>query len=241
MKRIAGVVAALFASAGAAIAEDKATEFTFNQYTVFRALPAATYYTPGSLIFGYSSRGVLRVEMVCQNRVDPEKTDAILKAPVEQFGLTGQSGWQFDIGATASTTLNAAFKGNFVDSVTMSISNVTVYEYSAEDLREVREKILARPGCAAVLKNQRYRTREFNGAPSGIFQNQRYVIGDVTYTVNFNKDNPKAFEANVQAQITKTFQAKFGLSYLNASTTELKGSRVVVGVFPIWRNLWDKN
>lgn len=241
MKRFAYVIMAFFASAGAALAEDKATEFTFNQYTVFRALPAATYFTPGSLVYGYSSRGVLRLEMVCANKVDVEKDDSVLKAPVEQFGLTGQSGWQFDIGATASTTLNATFNGNFVDSVTMSINNVTVYEYSAEDLREVRRKILARPGCAAVLKNQRYRSRDFNGEPAGIFQNQRFVIGDVTYTVNFNKDNPKALDANVQAQITKTFQLKFGLTHLNASTTELKGSRVLVGVYPMWRAAWDKN
>jgi len=238
MKRIVGGVVALVASFGAAQAEDKAAEITFNQYTVFRAMPAAAYFTPGSLIYGYSSKGVLRLEMVCPNRIDVDKTDELLKAPIEQAGFSGTSGWQFDVGATAQTWLNAAFKGNFVDSVTMKIDNVTVYEYSAEDLRNVREKLLARPSCATVAKNPRYRTREFNGAPSGLFLNQRFVIGDVTYTVNFNKDNPKAFDTTVQTQITKTFQTKFGLTYLNQSATELKGSRVVVGVYPLWRNLW---
>ena len=210
-----------------------------NEYTVYRVSPAATYFTPGSLIMGWPLKGVLRLEMVCRNKVDIAADDNILRSQIQQAGLSGTSGWQFDVGATVSTTLNAALKGNFVTSVTMQIDNVTVYEYSAEDLREVRRKLLARPDCAAEVKNSRYRVRDYNGGTAGLFQSQRYVIGDVTYSVNFNKDNPKALDATVQAQVTKTFQTKFGLTYLNASTSELKGSKIVVGVYPIWRNLWN--
>ena len=239
MTRIGMALVAIAVSASAASAQDKAAEVVLNEYTVYRVSPAAIYFTPGSLIMGWPLKGVLRLEMVCRNKVDIETSDNILRAPIQQAGLSGTSGWQFDAGATVSTTLNAAFHGNFVNSVTMQIDNVTVYEYSAEDLREVRRKLLARPDCAAEVKNSRYRIRDYNGGTAGLFQSQRYVIGDVTYNVDFNKDNPKALEANVQAQITKTFQAKFGLTYLNASSTQLKGSRIVVGIYPIWRNLWN--
>ena len=221
------------------MADDQAAAVVMNEYTVYRVSPAATYFTPGSLIMGWPYKGVLRLEMVCRNKVDIETNENILRSPIQQAGLSGTSGWQFDAGATVSTTLNAAFKGNFVNSVTMTVDNVTVYEYSAEDLRQIRRKLFERPDCAAEVKNPRYRIREYNNGTSGLFQSQRYVIGDVTYAVNFNKDNPKALEASVQAQVTKTFQAKFGLTYLNASTTELKGSKIVIGVYPIWRNLWN--
>ena len=226
------------AGSAGAHAQDKAAEVALNEYTVYRVSPAATYFTPGSLIMGWNLKGVLRLEMVCKNKVDIETNENILRAPVQQTGLSATSGFQFDAGATVSTTLNAAFKGNFVDSVTMTVDNVVVYEYSAEDLRQLRKEILNRPGCAEEVRNTRYRMREYNGGKAGLFQNQRYAIGDVTYTVNFNKDNPKALEASVQAQVTKTFQAKFGLTYLNASTRELKGSRLVIGVYPLWRDLW---
>ena len=220
-------------------AQDKAAEVALNEYTVYRVSPAAPYFTPGSLIMGWNLKGVLRLEMVCKNKVNIETNENILRAPVQQTGLSTTSGFQFDAGATVSTTLNAAFKGNFVDSVTMTVDNVVVYEYSTEDLRQLRKEILNRPGCAEEVRNTRYRIRDdYNGAKAGLFQNQRYAIGDVTYTVNFNKDNPKALDATVQAQVTRTFQAKFGLTYLNASTRELKGSRLVIGVYPLWRDLW---
>ncbi len=237
MRFWATFTALVFLSTGAH-AQDKAAEVVLNEYTVYRVSPAASYFTPGSLIMGWTYKGVLRLEMVCKNKVDIENNENILKAGVQQTGLGTTSGWQFDAGATVSTTLNAAFKGNFVDSVTMTVDNVTVYEYSAEDLRQLRKEILNRPGCAEEVRNPRYRMRDYNGGKAGLFQNQRYAIGDVTYTVNFNKDNPKALEATVQAQVTKTFQAKFGLTYLNASTRELKGTKLVIGVYPIWRDLW---
>jgi len=238
MRVLAAIVLGL-ASVTAAHAQDKATEVVLNEYTVYRVSPAAPYFTPGSLIMGWSLKGVLRLEMVCRNKVDVDTNADILKAPIQQAGFAGTSGWQFDIGATATTKLNAALKGNFVSSVTMSIDNPVVYEYAAEDLREIRKQILSRPACAAEVRNARYRNRDHNGAKAGLFQNQRYVIGDVTYTVNFNKDNPKALDASVQADVTKKFQAKFGLTYLNASATQLKGSRMVIGVYPIWRDLWN--
>ena len=233
------VFAALALFTTGAQAQDKAAEVVLNEYTVYRVSPAAAYYTPGSLIMGWSLKGVLRLEMVCRNKVDIENNDQILKAPIQQAGFSGTSGWQFDIGATATTALNASLKGNFVNSITMSVENVMVYEYSAEDMREVRKQLLARPGCAAEVRNSRYRNQEYNGAQAGLFQSQRYVIGDVTYKVDFNKDNPKALELGVQADVTKKFQAKFGLTYLNASGSELKGSKIVIGVYPIWRNLWN--
>jgi hypothetical protein len=236
------VVAVAFGIAGAfagpVIAQDKAASVVLNEYTVYRVSPAATYFTPGSLIMGWPYKGVLRVEMVCRHKVNVDTDETLLRAQVQQAGLSSTSGWQFDVGGGAAGLLNAEFKGNYVNSVTMTIDNVTVYEYSAEDLREVRRQVLARPGCAQEVKNAKYRMREYNGGTAGLFQNQRFVVGDVTYAVNFNKDNPKALEVNVQGQITKKFQAKFGLTHLNASSSELKGSKIVIGVFPVWRSQW---
>jgi hypothetical protein len=221
------------------LAADQAAEILLNQYSIYRASPAARYFTPGSLIMGWPYKGVLRLEMVCRNAVDVDADSAVLKAPLEQGGFTGTSGWQFDIGVTAVNVLNAAFGGNFVNSVTMKVENPVVYEYSAEDLREIREKLLKRPGCAAEVRNSRYRIRDWNGGTAGLFQNQRFALGTISYELDFNKDNPKALTAQVQATITKSFQAKFGLTYLQASQSKLSGDHVLIGVYPIWRNLWN--
>lgn len=218
---------------------DQAAEILLNQYSIYRASPAAKYYTPGSLIMGWSYKGVLRLEMVCRNSVDVDADDAVLKAPLQQGDFSGTSGWQFSIGATAVDVLNATIGGNFVNNVVMKIENPVVYEYSAEDLRDIREKLLKRPGCAAEVRNARYRIREYNGSTAGLFQNQRFALGTVSYEIDFNKDNPKALSADVQATITKKFQAKFGLTYLKASQTKLSGDHVMIGVYPIWRNLWN--
>lgn len=223
----------------AARAADQAAEIILNQYSIYRASPAANYFTPGSLIMGWSYKGVLRLEMVCRNKVDVDNDPVILKAPLQQGDFSGTSGWQFSIGATAVNVLNATFGGNFVNNVVMKIENPVVYEYSAEDLRELRDQMLKRPGCAAEVRNKRYRIREHNGSTAGLFQNQRFALGTVSYELDFNKDNPKALTADVQATITKSFQAKFGLTHLKASQSKLTGNNVMIGVYPIWRNLWN--
>lgn len=225
----------------AARAADQAAEIILNQYSIYRASPSARYFTPGSLIMGSSYKGVLRLSMVCRNKVDVDvDADAtILKAPLETGGFSGTSGWQFDIGVTAVNVLNATFGGNFVNSVTMRIDNPVIYEYSAEDLREIRAELMKRPACAAEVKNSRYRIRNHNGATAGLFQNQRFALGTISYEIDFNKDNPKALSADVQATITKKFQAKFALTHLKASQSRLSGDNMLIGVYPIWRNLWD--
>lgn len=225
-------------SAGPAAA-DQAAEIILNQYSMCRASPAARYFTPGSLIMGWNYKGVLRLEMVCRNKVDLDNDDTLLKAPLEQGGFSATSGWQFDIGLTAVKLINATFGGNFVNSITMQIENPVIYEYSAEDLREIREKLLARPSCAKEVRNKRYRMQEWNGATAGLFQNQRFALGNIRYVIDFNKDNPKALSASVQANVTRTFQAKFGLTYLKASQSTLSGENMLIGVYPIWRNMWN--
>jgi hypothetical protein len=237
-RRIACAAIAAVVPFAPAHAADQAAEILLNQYTIYRASPSARYFTPGSLIMGWNYKGVLRLEMVCRHKVDVDTDDMILKAPLEQGGFTGTSGWTFDIGITAVNVLNAAFGGNFVKSVTMKIDNPVVYEYSAEDLREIREKLLKRPGCAAEVKNTRYRIRQHNGSTAGLFQNQRFALGTINYEIDFNKDNPKALTADVQATITKSFQAKFGLTHLNASQSKLSGENVLIGVYPNWRSNW---
>ena len=43
----------------------------------------------------------------------------------------------------------------------------------------------------------------------------------------------------MQATITKSFQVKFGLTYLKQSGSKLSGNNVLIGVYPIWRNMWN--
>ena len=233
------VAVGLSAPAVAPARADQAAEIILNQYSLYRASPSAQYFTPGSLIMGWNYKGVLRLEMVCRNKINIENDPNILKAPLEQGGFSATSGWQFDVGVTAVNILNAAFGGNFVKSVTMKIENPVVYEYAAEDLREIREQLLKRPACAEVIKNKRYRMREWNGAAAGLFQNQRFALGTISYDIDFNKDNPKALTANVQASITKSFQLKFGLTHLKQSGSKLSGDNVLIGVYPMWRSNWD--
>lgn len=217
-----------------------AQDFIFNQYSITRISPAARYFTPGSIIYGYNFNGVMKLEMVCRNRIDVDKDETLLRAEVQQFGFFNQSGFQFNAGARVAQTLNAEFGSNLVNQVTISITDVIMYEYSAEDLVAIRKELLARKACAEAVDNPRYRYRDkFNDAPAGLFINRRFAIGNVRYDVDFNKDNPRAASVAVQANVTKALQLKFGLSHLNASSTSLRGERVVLGVAPLWEPNWN--
>lgn len=225
----------------AAAAPARAQDFVFNQYSVYRISPTAKYFTPGSIIKAYNYKGVLKLEMICRNKVDIEKDDQLLRDRLVSTGFFSQQGFQFSAGATVVNVLNADFGANLVNTVTLSVSDAVVYEYSAEDLNEIRRDLLARPGCAEAVANPRNKYRpEFNGSPAGLFQNQRFVIGNLVYRVEFNKDNPKASSLALQAQVTKQLQVKFGLTHLNASGSELRGENVVIGLNPIWQPNWGQ-
>ncbi len=225
----------------AAAAPASAQDLVFNQYSVYRISPTAKYFTPGSIIKGYNYKGVLKLEMICRNRVDIEKDDQLLRDRLVSTGFFSQQGFQFSAGTTVVNVLNADFGGNLVNSVMMSVTDAVVYEYSAEDLNEIRRELLSRPGCAEAIANPRNKYRpEFNGSPAGLFQNQRFVIGNIVYRVDFNKDNPKAASLAVQAQVTQKLQVKFGLTHLSASGSELRGENVVIGLNPIWQPNWGQ-
>lgn len=233
-----GLAAAVAVAGTAAPAE--AQDLVFNQYSVYRISPTAKYFTPGSIIRGYNFNGVLKVEMICRNKVDVETDPDILKDRLVSAGFFSESGFQFSAGATVVNVLNAEFGSNMVNTVTIAVTDAVVYEYSAEDLNAIRRELLARPACAEAVRNPRHKYRpDFNGAPAGLFQNQRFVIGNIVYRVDFNRNNPRAMSAQVQAQVTKKLQVKFGLTHLNASTTELTGVGVVVGLNPIWQPQWQ--
>ena len=235
--KVLGAVLGLAAASSAAQAQD----LVFNQYSVYRISPTAKYFTPGSIIRGYNFKGVLKVEMICQNRVNVTQDPAILRDQLVSAGFFSEKGFTFDAGATVVDRLNAEFGARLVNTVTMSVTDAVVYEYSAEDLNEIRRELLSRPGCAEAVANPRNKYRaEFNGSPAGLFQNQRFVIGNIVYRVDFNKDNPKAASLAVQAQVTRQLQVKFGLTHLNASGSELRGENVVIGLNPIWQPSWGK-
>ncbi len=232
------VLSTLCALATAAPAQ--AQDLVFNQYSVYRISPTAKYFTPGSIMRGYTYKGVIKVEIVCRNKIDVEKDENILRDRLVSAGFFSEQGFQFNVSASVATALNAEFGANLVNTVTMSVTDAMVYEYSAEDLSNVRKMLLSRPACADAVANPRNKYREFNGAPAGLFQNQRFVLGNITYKVEFNRDNPKAANLSVQAQVTKKLQVKFGLTHLNATATELKGENVVIGLNPVWQPNWGK-
>jgi hypothetical protein len=226
---------AIIAASSAAQAQD----LVFNQYSVYRISPTAKYFTPGSIVRGYNFKGVLKVEMICQNRVDVTNDPAILRDQLVSAGFFSEKGFTFDAGAKVVDTLNAEFGARLVNTVTMSVTDAVVYEYSAEDLSDIRKRLLSRPGCAEAVRNPRNRYRDdFNGAPAGLFQNQRFVIGNLVYKIEFNRGNPKAASLAIQAQVTQKLQVKFGLTHLNASTNELRGENIVIGLNPVWQPSW---
>ena len=229
-----GVLAAWLGGAAPAAAQD----LVFNQYSVHRISPTAKYFTPGSIIRGYNFNGVIKVELVCRHKVDVDKDENILKDRAISAGVFSEKGFTFDTGAKVADVLNVEFGGNYVNTVTMTVNDVTIYEYSAEDLAAIRRELLARPACAEAVRNKRNEYREWNGGPAGLFQNQRFAIGNISYKVEFNKNNPKAASLSVQSQVTKKLQVKFGLTHLNASSSELKGENVVIGLNPVWQPQW---
>ncbi|MCC7252506.1 hypothetical protein, partial [Hyphomicrobium sp.] len=174
LSSIAGSLAAAGICLGAGSAVAQIQDLAFNQYSVYRISPTAKYFTPGSIVRGYNFNGVLKVELICRNKIDIEKDENILRDKLISTGFFSQSGFQFSAGATVVNVLNADFGANLVNSVVISMTDVTVYEYSAEDLAAVRKELLARPACLEAARNQRNKYRdEYNGAPAGLFQTQR--------------------------------------------------------------------
>jgi hypothetical protein len=231
---------ATIAAAMAFAQPSAAQDMVFNQYSVYRISPTARYFTPGYIIMGYNYKGVLKLEMVCRNAVNVRKDDRILSDRLVSSGFFSEKGFEFNAGATVVNVLNAEFGANLVNTVTMSVTDAVVYEYSAEDLLQIRRELLSRPACAAAVRNPRYKYRpNFNDAPAGLFQNQRFVIGNISYKVEFNRGNPKAASLAVQAQVTEKLKIKFGLTHLNASASELKGENIVIGLFPVWQPNWN--
>lgn len=239
--KVTGVACSIIGGLAAAASDVGAQDFVFNQYSVYRISPTARYFTPGSIIKGYNYKGVLKLEMICRNTVDLDNDENLLKDNLISTGFFSEQGFQFSAGATVVGILNADFGGNIVNTVTLNVTDATVYEYSAEDLNSIRKKLLARPACAEAVANPRNRYQpEFNGSPAGLFQNQRFVIGNIVYRVEFNRNNPKAASIAVQAQVTKQLQVKFGLTHLSASATELRGENIVIGLNPIWQPNWGR-
>ena len=76
-----------------------------------------------------------------------------------------------------SKLFTANFSGaNLVNTVTVAVTDAIVYEYSAEDLNEIRKELLSRPACAEAVANPRNKYRpDFNGSPQYMLEHRQPI------------------------------------------------------------------
>ncbi len=215
------VGAALMAALLPAAASADAISDNLN---VIRMSPPLAYYTPGTIARGYLDKQVfertgeklLKVNTVrCKAPFDKDGFEQSL----EGASFAGHSDTSFGLSAGWANLLNASFKKQAVDSVSLTFTG-TIYEYPENILEKQRVACLG-------SKNPKGEKSRFQ------FQIVRLAVGKFEYTLNFKND----ISANAKANLTAKFAGELGISsgVNRGGTVTLPHGAMA---FPLWREDW---
>lgn len=222
MRRSFGIFISMAASIGASAAA-RADAISDN-LNVIRMSPPLAYYTPGTIARGYldkrtferTGERLLKVNIVrCKAPFDKDGFEQSLDGAAfashdqKSFGLS--AGW--------ANILNASFKGNHVENVTLTFTG-TIYEYPENKLDEYRVKCLG-------SKNPKGDQSKFQ------FQIVRLAVGTFEYKLNFASNA----DANLKANIVNKFAGELGVSGAidRGGTVTIPHGAMA---FPLWREEW---
>jgi hypothetical protein len=214
-------LAATLVSAGALPAAADAISDNLN---VIRMSPPLAYYTPGTIARGYLDKRVfqrtgeklLKVNIVrCKAPFDKDGFEQAL----EGASFAGHSDTSFGLSAGWAEILNASFKAQVVDSVSLSFTG-TIYEYPENILEKQRIACLG-------AKNPKNDTSRFQ------FQIVRLAVGRFEYKLNFKKELSLAAKANV----TQKFAGELGINAGRLGEGTVLLPHGAMG-FPLWREDW---
>jgi hypothetical protein len=219
MRRIFGGLTCLFAGTGTASADA-----IFDNLNVVRMSPPLAYYTPGTIARGYldkrtyqrTGERLLKLNTVrCRASFDADGFSQVL----DGAAFTSHDQKSFGLSAGWANILNAAFKGQYVQGVTLTFSG-TIYEYDEGKLEQLRVKCLG-------SKNPKGDASRYQ------FQIVRLAVGKFEYALQFAGDA----SASLKADIAKKFAGELGID----GGVDKKGTVTIPNgamAFPLWREDW---
>jgi hypothetical protein len=209
----------LFAGTGTASADA-----IFDNLNVVRMSPPLAYYTPGTIARGYldkrtyqrTGERLLKLNTVrCRASFDADGFSQVL----DGAAFTSHDQKSFGLSAGWANILNAAFKGQYVQGVTLTFSG-TIYEYDEGKLEQLRVKCLG-------SKNPKGDASRYQ------FQIVRLAVGKFEYALQFAGDA----SASLKADIAKKFAGELGID----GGVDKKGTVTIPNgamAFPLWREDW---
>jgi hypothetical protein len=219
MRRVAVALALMICGAGPA-----AADAIFDNLNVVRMSPPLAYYTPGTIARGYldkrtyqrTGERLLKLNMVrCRAPFDADGFSQVL----DGAAFTTHDQKSFGLSAGWANILNAAFKGQYVQGVTLTFSG-TIYEYDEGKLEQLRVKCLGSKSPKGDAN--RYQ-----------FQIVRLAVGKFEYALQFAGDA----SASLKADIAKKFAGELGVN----GGVDQKGTVTIPNgamAFPLWRENW---
>ncbi|MDX0015925.1 hypothetical protein GOB19_23275 [Sinorhizobium meliloti] len=160
------------------------------------ALPS-TAFGPGSLVTSIKGNGLnapLKLTYLC--RPDFTNTPPPIIDTAASTEVSGALKGSFQLDASALTQLGLGAHLDYIRSVTLKLSNVTVEQLAYDDLAVVRSGL--GPKCREIVE-------EFSRR-SLAYQTKQAVRADVVYSFELNK----GASAQVKGLVAKTLTAAFG-------------------------------
>jgi hypothetical protein len=219
MRRLGFALALMVCGAGTA-----AADAIFDNLNVVRMSPPLAYYTPGTIARGYldkrtyqrTGERLLKLNMVrCRAPFDADGFSQVL----EGAAFTTHDQKSFGLSAGWANILNAAFKGQYVQGVTLTFSG-TIYEYDEGKLEQLRVKCLGSKSPKSDAN--RYQ-----------FQIVRLAVGKFEYALQFAGDA----SASLKADIATKFAGELGVN----GGVDKRGTVTIPNgamAFPLWRESW---
>ncbi|RWE85115.1 hypothetical protein [Mesorhizobium sp.] len=180
------------------------------------ALPS-TAYGPGSLVTSVKGNGLkppLKLTYLC--RPDFAHTPTAIVDQAASSEATGALKGAFQLDATALAQLGLGAKLNYIRSVTVKLTNVTVEQLALDDLESIRSQL--GPVCQKIVQDY--------SKNSLAYQTQQAIRADVTYSVELNK----GASAEVKGLVVSSLTAAFGGSIQSDSGLTATGKGLFYGL-----------
>lgn len=180
------------------------------------ALPS-TAYGPGSLVTSVKGGGLqppLKLTYLC--RPDFTHTPPSIIDQAASADVSGALKGTFNLDATALTQLGLGANLNYIRSVTLKLTNVTVEQLALDDLASIRLSL--GPQCQKIV--------QAFSSKSLAYQTQQAIRADVTYSVELNK----GASADVKGLVVHSLSAAFGGSVENNSGLTATGKGLFYGL-----------
>ena len=195
-----------------------------DNLNVYRMSPPLASYTPGTIVRGHldkrtyqrTGEKLLKVNVVrCRAAFDKDGIEENLDSAA--FAVRDQK--SFGLSAGWASLLNANFKGNYVEAVTLTFTG-TIYEYTEDKLKALRRRCLGSPNPAG---------------DQGRFQFQivRQAVGRFEYEIKYTT----AASAGLKVDIVNKLSAELGASGEIDREGKITIPRGAMA-YPLWREDW---